>query len=297
MNSQKRIAFVSCDKNHLLASFVGSDQGITGKFFLSDLNKVQLIEQQLEEYHPDLVIVYQPEVFSEENNIFNKYFSVGYFTEQLPFGEFYEDTTLIQNFEKLKKRHIDLSKTHNLFIARNSNSSKVFESLFDIWQYRVLPVNDSLFQAKFKPSLSSQNHALFYGEMNYYTSLFVDPINKLHPMITNLKVSVNQIGDDQASIGLNLHCCKFADFEHEALLHMANGRLLLSQSLSPALNFKHGFSHIEFTSPENLSELLEDISYYPDSYESIRRYGFHATSRYKASKVWSEFFRDAEMCR
>ena len=76
---------------------------------------------------------------------------------------------------------------------------------------------------------------------------------------------------------------------------MANGRLLLSQSLSPKLNFKNGFSHLEFESPTDLLGLIEDISGYPESYEAIRRYGFHATSRYKASKMWSDFMLDVEL--
>ncbi len=297
MSPRKNIAFVSCNKSHSKSSFVGNNNALTGKFFLSDARQVEVLGKQLAEFQPDLVIVFEPENFTQFAHVFSRYLTVGYFLEPLPFYGNYGDTKLNQNFEKLEKLSLVISTTYKYLIARNSNFSRAYESLFNIWQYRTLPVNDALFRARLEPNLSNYNQVLFAGEVNEYTKKYIEEVNTKRSIISSLEVQNDQIEIKNFPIGLNLHCFKFVDFEHEALIHMANGRLLLSQALSPKLNFKNGFSHLEFDSPGNLMELLEDISSYPNSYEAIRRYGFHATSRYKASKMWSDFMLDVELSR
>ena len=292
---RKKIAFVSCNKTHSLSSFVGNSDALTGKFFLSDASQVEILEHELADFQPDLVIVFEPENFTQFTHVLSRYLTVGYFLDPLPFDGNYGDTKLNQNFEKLEKLSLEISTTYKYLIARNSNFSRAYESLFNIWQYRALPVNDSLFRPGIETSLSNYNQALFAGEVNDYTIKFIEEVNKKRPVISSLET--DKIESNDFRIGLNLHSFKFVDFEHEALIHMANGRLLLSQSLSPKLNFKNGFSHLEFESPTDLLGLIEDISGYPESYEAIRRYGFHATSRYKASKMWADFMLDVELSR
>jgi hypothetical protein len=294
---RKKIAFVSCNKTHAHSSFTGNSDALTGKFFLSDARQVEFLEHELEDFQPDLVIVFEPENFTQFAHVISRYLTVGYLLEPLPFDGNYGDSKLNQNFEKLEKLSLEISTTYKYLIAGNSIFSRAYESLFNIWQYRTLPVNDSLFRARFEPDLSNYNQVLFAGEVNEYTKKYIEEVNTKRPVISSLEVENDQIEIKNFPIGLNLHSFKFVDFEHEALIHMANGRLLLSQVLSPKLNFKNGFSHLEFDSPGNLMELLEDISSYPDSYEAIRRYGFHATSRYKASKMWSDFMLDVELSR
>jgi hypothetical protein len=295
MSQQKRVAFVSCNKTHSLSSFVGNSNALTGKFFLSDASQVEVLDHELADFQPDLVIVFEPENFTQFAHVLSKYFAVGYFLDPLPCDGNYGDTKLNQNFEKLEKLSLKISETYKYLIAANSTFFKAYESLFKIWQYRALPVNDSLFRPGLESSLSNYNQVWFAGEVNDYTKKYIEEINTKRPVISSLDIGSHQIESNDFCIGLNLHSSKFVDFEHEALIHMANGRLLLSQSLSPKLNFKNGFSHMEFDSPSNLMELLEDISGYPESYEAIRRYGFHATSRYKASKIWSDFMLDVEL--
>jgi hypothetical protein len=292
---RKKIAFVSCNKAHALSSFVGNSDALTGKFFLSDAIRVEVLEHELEDFQPDLVIVFEPENFTQFVRVFSRHLTVGYFLEPLPFEGSYGDTRLNQNFEKLDKLSLKISDTYNYLIAANSTFSRAYESLFKIWQYRTLPVNDSLFRSKLEPSLNSYNQVLFTGEVNSYAKKYIAEVNKQRPAISSLDIGNDQIESNKFAIGLNLHRFKFVDFEHDALIHMANGRLLLSQPYSPKLNFKNGFSHIEFDSPSQLVELLEDIACYPDSYEAIRRYGFHATLRYKASKLWSDFMLDIDL--
>ena len=292
---RKKIAFVSCNKAHALSSLVGNSDALTGKFFLSDASKVEVLEHELENFQPDLVIVFEPENFTQFVRVFSRYSTVGYFLDPLPFDGNYGDTRLNQNFGKLEKLSSEISTTYKYLIARNSNFSRAYESLFNIWQYRSLPVNDSLFRPGLESSLSNYNQALFAGEVNDYTKKYIEEVNKKQPVISSLDIGSHQIESNHFQIGLNLHSSKFPDFEQEALIHMANGRLLLSQSLSPKLNFKNGFSHLEFDSPTDLLGLIGDIAGYPESYEAIRRYGFHATSRYKASKLWSDFMLDIEL--
>ena len=294
---KKRIAFVSCNKTHALASFIGDTDKLVGKFFLSDLSQVEVLEHELADFQPDLVIVFQPENFTQFAHVLSRYVTVGYFLDSLPFDGNYGDTKLNQNFEKLEKLSLEISTTYKYLIAGNSNFSRAYESLFNIWQYRTLPVNDSLFRARLEPDLSNYNQVLFTGEVNDHTKKYIEEVSMKRSVISSLEIGNDQIVGSDFPVGLNLHPFKFVDFEHDALIHMANGRLLLSQALSPKLNFKNGFSHLEFNSPGNLMELLEDISSYPDSYEVIRRYGFHATSRYKASKMWSDFMLDVELSR
>ncbi len=286
---------MSCTKTHALSSFIGHSDALTCKFFLSDAIQVEVLDQQLAEFQPDLVIVFDPENFTKFEQVLFRYFTVGYFLEPLPFEGHFGDTKLNQNFEKLEKLSLEISTTYKYLIARNSNFSRAYESLFNIWQYRALPVNDSLFRPGIETSLSNYNQALFVGEVNDYTKKFIEEVNKKRPLISSLET--DKIESNDFPIGLNLHSFKSVDFEHEALIHMANGRLLLSQSLSPKLNFKNGFSHLEFDSPTDLMGLIEDIAGYPESYEAIRRYGFHATSRYKASKMWADFMLDVELSR
>ena len=292
---KKRIAFVSCNKTHALASFIGDTDKLVGRFFLSDLSQVEVLEHELADFQPDLVIVFQPENFTQFAHVLSRYVTVGYFLDSLPFDGNYGDTKLNQNFEKLEKLSLEISTTYKYLIAGNSNFSRAYESLFNIWQYRTLPVNDSLFRARLEPDLSNYNQVLFTGEVNDHTKKYIEEVNTRRSVISSLKIGNDQIVGSDFPVGLSLHSFKFVDFEHDALIHMANGRLLLSQALSPKLNFKNGFSHIEFDSHTDLIELLEDIAGYPESYEAIRRYGFHATSRYKASKIWSDFMLDIEL--
>jgi hypothetical protein len=294
---RKKIAFVSCNKTHAHSSFTGNSDALTGKLFLSDARQVEILEHELADFQPDLVIVFDPENFTQFARVLSRYFSVGYFLDPLPFDGNYGDTKLNQNFDKLEKLSLEISTTYKYLIAGNSNFSRAYESLFNIWQYRTLPVNDSLFRARLEPDLSNYNQVLFAGEVNENTKKYIEEVNTKQSVISSLEIGNDQIVGSDFPVGLNLHSFKFVDFEHDALIHMANGRLLLSQVLSPKLNFKNGFSHLEFDSPGNLMELLEDISSYPDSYEAIRRYGFHATSRYKASKMWSDFMLDVELSR
>lgn len=294
---RKKIAFVSCNKAHAHSSFTGNSDALTGKFFLSDARQVEVLDHQLTDFQPDLVIVFEPENFTQFAHVLSRYFAVGYFLDPLPFDGNYGDTKLNQNFEKLEKLSLEINATYKYLIAANSTFSRAYESLFKIWQYRTLPVNDSMFRAILEPDLSNYNQVLFAGEVNEYTKKYIEEVNTRRSVISSLKIGNDQIVGSDFPVGLNLHSFKFVDFEHDALIHMANGRLLLSQALSPKLNFKNGFSHLEFDSSGNLMELLEDISSYPDSYEAIRRYGFHATLRYKASKMWSDFMLDVELSR
>ena len=295
MSPRKKIAFISCNKAHALSSLVGNSDALTGKFFLSDASKVEVLEHELENFQPDLVIVFEPENFTQFVRVFSRYSTVGYFLDPLPFDGNYGDTKLNQNFEKLEKLSLEISTTYKYLIARNSNFSRAYESLFNVWQYRALPVNDSLFRPGLESNLSNYNQVLFAGEVNDYTKKYIEEVNKKRPVISSLDIGSHQIESNDFPIGLNLHSFKFVDFEHESLIHMANGRLLLSQPLSPKLNFKNGFSHLEFDSPTHLLELIKDVAGYPESYEAIRRYGFHATLRYKASKMWSDFMLDIEL--
>lgn len=245
----------------------------------------------LKAFNPDIVIVFRPELFEDFENFLSTRVAIGYFTESLPTKQYLTNQGLIDKYNFLKDTFISRTKAYNLFVGYNPIFNHSLSKLVDVWSYFPLPVRDDLIlPTEVDQSYLSVDTGLFVGRMTDYRSSFLEPIK--HKYAWTVLDNAHLVDLLPYSIALNLHADNFANFENRNLLHMALGHLVLTEPQEPNLDLSPGFTHLEFSKPKDLLDLLEYVDSEPNEVRRLRDNGRQFVNRYSSSKIWSKLIED-----
>lgn len=247
--------------------------------------------RELVAFNPDIVIVFRPELHEHFQDFLSERVAVGYFTEPISRKINSRHQELVENGELLKKSFLTQPGVFDLFVGYNPIFAKSLESLFDIWTYFPVPVRDDLIHTSSEDQRSlSVDTGVFVGRENFYKSRFIEPIRQKYGWLTvDSSSNINLL---DYSIALNLHNGNYSNSETAHFLHLALGRLVLTEPQEPRLDLSPGFTHLEFRSPKELLDILEFIESSPKQVNDLRENGRKFVRRYSSTNTWSKLIED-----
>jgi len=211
----------------------------------------------IEEYDPDIVIIYRPEVMDPEflRKIKAKAISVAYFTEPLPFVGFEAEFDLVRRFEPFKNydfESCDFNVTYNEITC--ASLQKLTEILFS----HPLPVDDALF-TKSLPDLD-KIRGIFYGRVTEARNKFLMPLKHNYDWTVIDHGYLEESFFRNFNVGLNLHSDSYVNFENRILYHMAQSLLVLSEPIVSDIGLEKNVHYLEFNSAQDLYEVLDKFN-------------------------------------
>ena len=289
-----RIAFVGQGRYFLAASFEGKKRNSIGVFIDLDHPSLttEVIISEIIRFKPDLIVVFRPDFFQDLTNIIYKLQAApvaGYFSEPIGhrFSFFVDNLRSRRNAlrQSLKSLHLDYTICFTdelaVFVSRFRTVHAVFP----------LPVNDDLFVNQ-EITLESAR-ILFVGRLNDYRIGILDFVkHRFNPIIVDNGFDYRDLSlllNGKSAIALNIHVGKMKTFEHRALVHMAAGHLMLSQTLAPDFGFLPDCEYINFNSGSELVSKLNEIYSNPELALWIARRGNQMARRHAASNIWTDF--------
>lgn len=234
----------------------------------------------IEDYDPDIVIIYRPEVMDPEflKKIKTKAITVAYFTEPLPFAGFEGEVDLLRRFEPFKKYDFELCDFNVIY---NEITCGSLQNLTEILFSHPLPVDDALF-TPVTPELD-KIRGIFYGRVTEARNKFLMPLKHHYDWTV---IDHGQLEDTffrNFNIGLNLHSDPYLNFENRILYHMAQSLLVLSEPILPGHGINKDIHYLEFKSIQELNEILFQLSRNLESITDLIIAGHNKALEFKTS--------------
>ena len=161
------------------------------------------------------------------------------------------------------------------------------------WRTMPPPVDDRLYEPVRRPP--NPPRALLVGESTAHRERFLIGAKHSYDL---LHYAHGLYGDELAdalartSIGVNLRDALREGFEHNALVHLAAGQLLISEPLTPTFGLEPGTDFVEVDRPDELMSALYLLDRRPDSYDRVRLAGREKAEAFRASVVWPRVIGD-----
>jgi hypothetical protein len=97
----------------------------------------------------------------------------------------------------------------------------------------------------------------------------------------------------EADVGINLHAARWPlIFEHNVLLHLAAGHLLISEPLAPTFGLEPDIDYLEALDEDYFDLRIHQVQQQPGAYHRLRVRGRAKAEQYRASRVWPALLTD-----
>lgn len=234
----------------------------------------------LDEYNPDVVIIYRPEVMDPEflKKIKAKAISVAYFTEPLPFSGFEAEFDLLRRFDPFKNYDFNLCDFN---IVYNEITCARIEQLSEILFSHPLPVDDEIFTNSL-PTLD-KIRGIFYGRVTEARNKFLMPLKHNYDWTVIDHGFIEETFFRNFNVGLNLHSDSYLNFENRIMYHMAQSLLVLSEPILPGAGLKKDIHYLEFKSTQDLNSVLFNLNENIELSADIIKAGHSKASEFKTS--------------
>lgn len=159
------------------------------------------------------------------------------------------------------------------------------------WRSAPLPVDDARF-ADVTPA-SGPPRIVFHGEDTEWRSFWLPDLVEHYGLV---HVRPGEPVDDAfaaATVGLCLRTDRQRPaFPADALLHLAAGRLLLTEPLRPPRGLEPGLDHVEVREPIDALHVLHQVRRRPAAFEHVRMRARTRMELFRASVVWPRILAD-----
>lgn len=245
----------------------------------------------LENFDPDVVIVFRPEIIPA--GLFHgvEAATLGILTEPLP-----RATT--------RNEHPDLERRLNYLSGIDgSNFDRVisFDPLVvesaaeyvEIWRSMPLPVADEYFLPVER--WTEQPRPIFFGRSTKHREAWLTDAKHRYDV---LHIAHGVFGEEllrlmsRPTVSLNIHNEDYPTFEVRVPLCLAAGHLVVSEPLSPTHGLEPDIDFIEVIAEMNLMQTLKQVSTDPNVFHRIRVMGRMKAEGFRASRVYPRMISD-----
>lgn len=235
---------------------------------------------QISKLAPQVVVIYRPEVYNIDFLLAlkEKYLTVGFFTEPLPFNGYEAEFDLVRRYSSFENYNFE---NCDLNISYNPVTCEVLSKRTKIVFSHPIPVSDDIFFDRKNQTMKASG--IFLGR--------VTPERNEYLMALKHKFNLTVIDHGELeenfyhnyNIGLNLHSDSYPNFENRVLYHMAQSMIVLSQQVVPDYNLQHGKHYFEFDTPKDLEILFSKIYNDIQSYAVVANNGHSFAKNYATS--------------
>lgn len=164
------------------------------------------------------------------------------------------------------------------------------------WRSAPLPVDDGLFVDDV-PGLGVGPHTppriVFRGAETEWRSFWLPDLVEHYGLVHVAPGAPFADAFAEATVGLCLREDRpQAGFPAEALLHLAAGRLLITEPLRPPRGLEAGLDHLEVREPIDALHTLHQVQRRPAAFDHVRIRARIRMEQYRASVVWPRILTD-----
>lgn len=244
----------------------------------------------LQQLHPDVVIVFRPEIIPAGLFASLRAVTLGYLTEPLPRNDYAHPDLgdRMRWLEQVDPANFDRIVSFDPLVAESAGR------VLPVWRSLPLPVDDSLFMAV--RERADPPRLLFVGRSTEHRERLLAPIKRNHSIV---HIGHGLQGDELkqllrwADVQLNLHNNPYPTFENRVSIALAAGHLVITEPLSPRHGLKPGRDHLETLDAAGFAALAAELADDPASYLDIQAAGRDQAERFRASRVYPELVTDA----
>jgi hypothetical protein len=154
------------------------------------------------------------------------------------------------------------------------------------WRCAALPVDDVLFRDPV--TQHAPPRALLCGP----APTAPDPAFARVLQDFALEPALDGAPDSGATVAINLSGRGPSSYTPLAALHLAAGRLLLSERIDPGFGLEAGTDYVEIRDADELDLRLHQLIQRPETYDRIRIQGHRKSRRLRASLLWPRVLGD-----
>jgi hypothetical protein len=247
------------------------------------------LRARLAELHPDVVVVFRPEIVAP--GLFDDLpaLTLGFTTEPLPRDGAPHPDQLVRLRELAEADPTQFDRV----VTFDPLSAAAAEAFVGVWRSLALPVDDRFFAPV--GTWGRPPRVLFVGYATEHRERFL--IDAKHEFDL-LHVAWGLHGEAlrerfaRTDVALNVHHSPYPSFENRVLLHLAAGHLVLSEPLSPLHGLRPGVDLLEVRTPQELRRVIRAVRADPQGFDPVRRHGRRSAERFRASRVWPRLIDD-----
>jgi hypothetical protein len=144
----------------------------------------------------------------------------------------------------------------------------------DVWRSSSLPVADRFYK---DPAAPATPRAVWLGP----------PSSRRAECLKHFDSRIEILDEDSAdaTIAINLHDESQPGCEHRALRALAEGRLLISETIRPSRGLEPGIDYLEARHLGDITHALDNAVRAPASFERVRLRGRRKAELFRASRV------------
>jgi hypothetical protein len=163
-----------------------------------------------------------------------------------------------------------------------------------LWRAMPLPVDDRLYRGLRPPGQTPR--VVFIGHSTQHREGYLLPIKHMfdigHYAHALMYEQLEQVLDE-ADVGLVLHSDLFPKaFEHQALIHLAAGHLVISEPLSPTYGLEPNIDYVEVVDDDYFHQRVHQVHQHPTVFDRVRVRGRAKVEQFRASVVWPAVIAD-----
>jgi hypothetical protein len=247
---------------------------------------------RLEDFAPDVTVVFRPEVVPAGALAGLPGVVVGFLTEPLPRAPRQTNRDLEGRLWELRRAdpaNFDRIVAFDPLVADVAER----EGILPVWRSLPLPVADRFFspvrEARTPP------RALFVGRSTEHRERMLAPAKHRFDLLhLGFGVDADRLAGlmPEHDVAVNLHTDRFPSFENRVALHLAAGHLVVSEPLVPLHGLEPGGDFVEVRTPEDVLRALELLDRHPETWRAVRERGRLAAERFRASRVYARLAED-----
>jgi hypothetical protein len=164
------------------------------------------------------------------------------------------------------------------------------------WRSAPLPVDDALFAADVAATSAGPHtppRVVFHGEDTTWRSFWLPDLVEHYGLVHVAPGAPFADAYAAADVALCLRTDRDRpQFPAHALLHLAAGRLLITEPLRPPRGLEPGLDHLEVREPIDALHVLHQVRRRPAAFEHVRIRARIRMELYRASVVWPRILAD-----
>jgi hypothetical protein len=156
------------------------------------------------------------------------------------------------------------------------------------WRSAPLPVDDARFADVV--AATGEPRVVFCGEPTEWRSYWLPDLVEHYGLVV---AAPGEPAFHRATVGLCLRADRRRpEFPAHALLHLAAGRLLLTEPLRPLRGLEPGLDHVEVREPIDALHVLHQVRRRPAAFEHVRLRARIRMEQFRASVLWPRILAD-----